>query len=480
LRIRLAATAAVSGSYNSQNIVLSSTGATSVNIATAANGNIVNALQLTAPSISTITGGNSSLSVVFSAPSNANATGSAITNYKYSTDGGTTFTACSPVQTTSPLSITGLTNNTTYNVQILALNSYGDGLASNTVQGTPVPVPTINAAISFAAFTTTYGTPSSAQSLAVTGTNLTNDITATAPTGFEVSSDGTNYGATATFTQSGGSASGTLYIRLSATATVGSYNSQNIVLTSNGATNVSLTTSASGNTVTAAALTITGLTAANKTYDGGTSVSVTGSASYAGLKNGETFSIVGNPSWAFASKTVGTAKTITQTGSYSAPSSNYSITQPTLTADITAATLTITNPAVTSKTYDGSTTATITGTLNGVISPDNVTLVGSGTFASANVATGIQVTSNCSLSGTDAGNYSLTQPTGLTGNILPQPAGLLIFEENFSPTNGLLTSNGWSQIASTTTNAILTGSSNGLSYIGYGSSEIGNSAIINS
>jgi hypothetical protein len=507
LRIRLAATAAVSGSYNSQNIVLSSTGATNVNITTASSGNVVNAaalsvtasaqnrnynttsptsgtlntnftisglknsdavsgctlaynnsgnlatanagtytitpsavvfssgsssnysityntgtltvnaLQLTAPSISSITGGNSSLSVVFSAPSNANATGSAITNYKYSTDGGTTFTACSPAQTTSPLSITALTNNTTYNVQILAVNSYGDGLASTTVQGTPVPVPTINAAISFAAFTTTYGTSSSAQSLAVTGTNLTNDITATAPTGFEVSSDGTTYGATATFTQSGGSASGTLYIRLSATATVGSYNSQNIVLTSTGATNVILTTTASGNSVNAAAITITGLTAGNKTYDGGTSVSVTGSASYAGLKNGETFSIVGNPSWAFASKTVGTAKTITQTGSYSAPSSNYSITQPILTADITAATLTITNPAVTSKTYDGSTIAAITGTLNGVISPDVVSLNLSGIFSTSNAGTGISVTSSSTLSGTDAGNYTLTQPTGLTGDI---------------------------------------------------------------
>jgi hypothetical protein len=40
-----------------------------------------------------------------------------------------------------------------------------------------------------------------------------------------------------------------------------------------------------------------------------------------------------------------------------------------------------------------------------------------GTFASANVGTGISVTSIATLGGAGAGNYSLTQPTGLTGEI---------------------------------------------------------------
>jgi hypothetical protein len=62
-------------------------------------------------------------------------------------------------------------------------------------------VAVITGAATAAAFTTASGTPSAAQSFAVSGLYLTADITATAPTGFEVSSDGSTYATTATFTQ---------------------------------------------------------------------------------------------------------------------------------------------------------------------------------------------------------------------------------------------------------------------------------------
>jgi uncharacterized protein YjiK len=57
-----------------------------------------------------------------------------------------------------------------------------------------------------------------------------------------------------------------------------------------------------------------------------------------------------------------------------------------------------------------------------VISPDVVTFNGTGTFASSAVGTGIAVTSTSTLGGANAGNYSLTQPTGLTGNITADTA----------------------------------------------------------
>ena len=79
--------------------------------------------------------------------------------------------------------------------------------------------------------------------------------------------------------------------------------------------------------------------------------------------------------------------------------------------------LTVTGAAVTSKTYDGTTAASITGTLSGIVNSDTVTLNGTGTFASKDVANGIGGISTSTLSGAQAGNYSLTQPTGLTGNI---------------------------------------------------------------
>ncbi len=99
-----------------------------------------------APTITSITSGNNQLDVNFTAPSSNG--GSSITNYKYSTDGGSTFTACSPAQTTSPITITGLTNGTSYNVQIRAVNAIGDGTATTSTTATPSSSGAPNLAIS--------------------------------------------------------------------------------------------------------------------------------------------------------------------------------------------------------------------------------------------------------------------------------------------------------------------------------------------
>ncbi|MEI8086065.1 MAG: YDG domain-containing protein [Paludibacter sp.] len=286
------------------------------------------------------------------------------------------------------------------------------------------------------AFTTIYGTASASQSFPVTGSGLTTDITATAPTGFEVSSDNSTFGTTATLANSGGSASGNIYVRLASTATVaGTYNGLTIVLSATGATNVNITSAASGNAVTAKALTMSGLSVpVSKQYDRLTSAVVTDSKT---LQASETFgtgtssdgkpytsdvvSITGTPVGTYNTKDVATAATVTFSGLSltGVNAGNYSLTiQSPASATITAKGLTVTNAAVTSKTYTGTNNATITGaTLSGVISPDAVTLVaGSNTFNSVNVATGIGVTTNFSLTGTDNGNYSISQPT-LTGNI---------------------------------------------------------------
>ena len=86
---------------------------------------------------------------------------------------------------------------------------------------------------------------------------------------------------------------------------------------------------------------------------------------------------------------------------------------------VNAIALTLPDAVATSRAYNTLLTTNITGTLTGVINSDDVTFDGTlkGTFADANVANGIAVTSNCTLAGTKAGNYSLTQPTGLTANI---------------------------------------------------------------
>ena len=81
--------------------------------------------------------------------------------------------------------------------------------------------------------------------------------------------------------------------------------------------------------------------------------------------------------------------------------------------------LTVSNASVVSKPYDGTTAATITGaTLNGVVGSDNVFIATfNGTFADPNANTGIAVTANLTLGGTEANRYSLAQPAGLTGTI---------------------------------------------------------------
>ncbi|MET3732845.1 hypothetical protein ABID46_002436 [Moheibacter stercoris] len=138
------------------------------------------------------------------------------------------------------------------------------------------------------------------------------------------------------------------------------------------------------------------------------------------LANGDVVTLSGSPTGTFADANVGNGKTVSISGLSltGAGASNYTLTQPTTTANITAKNLTITGAVAQNKPYDGNTNAIITGaTLQGVISPDVVNFTGGGTFAQSNAGTNITVTSNLSLGGTDAGNYSLTQPTGLTANI---------------------------------------------------------------
>jgi hypothetical protein len=123
----------------------------------------------------------------------------------------------------------------------------------------------------------------------------------------------------------------------------------------------------------------------------------------------------------FANKNVGTAKTVSVSGIAlsGTDAGNYSAnTTASATADITARGLTVSGITAADKVYDATTTATITtdsATLSGVLSGDTVTLAAgsaTGAFATKNAGTGKVVNvSGLSLTGTDASNYTLTQPT---------------------------------------------------------------------
>ena len=79
----------------------------------------------------------------------------------------------------------------------------------------------------------------------------------------------------------------------------------------------------------------------------------------------------------------------------------------------------ITGAAVSDKTYDGTTTAAISaaGTLTGVLSGDAVSFTASAAFPSKNVNAGVNIVSNYTLTGTNAGAYSLSQPS-ITASII--------------------------------------------------------------
>ena len=156
-----------------------------------------------APTITSITPSSGTLSVAFTAGAT---NGSAITNYQYSTNNGVNWTTRSPVATTSPISITGLSNGTAYNVRIRAVNGAGSGESSTAVAATPSAV----VITGDATLTTTYGSAAS--------------------TGTYTSAGGTGpYTYTLSATPSGVSISGGVVTASSSTA-AGTY-TQNVVST---------------------------------------------------------------------------------------------------------------------------------------------------------------------------------------------------------------------------------------------------------
>ncbi|WP_221031769.1 beta strand repeat-containing protein [Actomonas aquatica] len=198
-------------------------------------------------------------------------------------------------------------------------------------------------------------------------------------------------------------------------------NVSGLALSNTDADNYTLTQPTTAADITPAPLTVTGVTAVDKTYDGSTDATLGGSAVLVGIIGSDTVNpVTTGAAGTFANANVGTGKTVTVTGITLSGSQagNYAVVQPTTTADITAAPLTVTGVTATTKTYDGSTDATLdTGSaaLDGAVSGDDVgldTSAATGAFADANIGTAKSVTvSGITLTGTTATNYALTQPT---------------------------------------------------------------------
>jgi gliding motility-associated-like protein len=116
--------------------------------------------------------------------------------------------------------------------------TFSNGTCANTTStNIVISNSTITAGSTFpAALSTTYGAASASTSIAVSGTGLSTGITATpsSTTNFEVSADGTTFGPSAIIGVSG-TVSGTVYVRLKATAAAGTNINGTVTLTSTGA-----------------------------------------------------------------------------------------------------------------------------------------------------------------------------------------------------------------------------------------------------
>ncbi len=204
-----------------------------------------------------------------------------------------------------------------------------------------------------------------------------------------------------------------------------SFTVSDLSLTGAGAANYALATSSvSGSgTITAKTLGVSNVTVADKVYDGARTATVSG-GDLSGLIAGDTvtFSL---GSATFADKNVANNKAVTVTGTTISGmnSGNYLISNPSgLTASITPAALTITGVTAADKVYNRSTAATISGgALSGKVSGDTVTLtLGTASFADWNVGSNKAVTvAGSTIGGSDAGNYTVTNPAGLTASITP-------------------------------------------------------------
>jgi hypothetical protein len=104
---------------------------------------------VTAPTSLSAIPTNTNVAISFTAPSNNG--GSPITNYEYSFN-NSTWTALSPADAVSPVTVSGLTQNTAYTIYLRAVNIFGSGPGSTvlsfTTQGVPVNGPTSLALVS--------------------------------------------------------------------------------------------------------------------------------------------------------------------------------------------------------------------------------------------------------------------------------------------------------------------------------------------
>jgi uncharacterized repeat protein (TIGR02543 family) len=119
------------------------------------------------PSNQSYGAGDGSVSINFSPPENDG--GLAVTNYAYSSDDGETWITRAPASTSTPLTISGLTNGADYSVRIRAINPFGAG-------DTSLPIAVKPGIVDTRTLTYLVGTLDAHQNLPAGSTLLAGDV----------------------------------------------------------------------------------------------------------------------------------------------------------------------------------------------------------------------------------------------------------------------------------------------------------------
>jgi uncharacterized repeat protein (TIGR02543 family) len=240
-----------------------------------------------------------------------------------------------------------------------------------------------------------------------------------------ISSTSVTYGSTLSLTTTGGSGSGGISFVVDSgpctvsLATLNASAAGTCMVTATKAANGNYLASSSSSTaitVNPKGLTISGLTGVNKEFDGGLIGTASGTPSLVGKVGSDDVHLAGTPTFTFASANVGSGISLVASG-YTlsgTTADNYTLTQPTVTANITvkAARVAATNTTVA---YGAAVTSGFT--TSGFISPDAIgsasySYTGTGTSTPPTAVGVYTVTpSNAVFSTGLIGNYTITYDT---------------------------------------------------------------------
>ena len=197
----------------------------------------------------------------------ASSTSSAGVQLQISTDGGTTYTKVGSTYSTYAAKHTFYQQSATIN-QIgsnIRLRWYRTAatIYIDDISITSYATPSITAPFpaSLSGFTTIAGTASVSQTFTIGGSNLTEDLVITAPTGYEVreNNTGTTFGSSVSFTPSSGAvATKTIEVRIAASALVGTP-AGNVVCSSKEATPQNVAVTGTVNSASSPVITIDGV-----------------------------------------------------------------------------------------------------------------------------------------------------------------------------------------------------------------------------